>query len=171
MGLIRRRQGRLPDSKIELEAAIALDPNQASGHRQLGITLMFLGQPEAAIPQLEKSTRLSPHDPFIALNYHALGTCHLFLGQVDEAIDLLRKARATSPRYYFVHLNLAATLGLRADLNEARAALADGVKLKPELNSLARFRAFRRSSNNPEYLRLREKTIEVGLRKAGMPEE
>jgi len=86
MGLIRRRQGRLPDSKIELEAAIALDPNQASGHRQLGITLMFLGQPEAAIPQLEKSTRLSPHDPFIALNYHALGTCHLFLGQVDEAM-------------------------------------------------------------------------------------
>jgi len=171
MGLIRRRQGRLPDSKIELEAAIALDPNQASGHRQLGITLMFLGQPEAAIPQLEKSTRLSPHDPFIALNYHALGTCHLFLGQVDEAIDLLRKARATGRRYYFVHLNLAAALGLRAYLNEARAALAEGVKLKPELNSLARFRAFRRSSNNPEYLRLREKTIEVGLRRAGMPDE
>ena len=127
MGLIRRWQGRLPDSKIELEAAIALDPNQASGHRQLGITLMFLGQPEAAIPQLEKSTRLSPHDPFIALNYNALGVCHLFLGQVDEAIDLLRKARAASPRYYFVHLNLAAALGLRGDLNEARAALAEGV--------------------------------------------
>jgi tetratricopeptide (TPR) repeat protein len=131
--------------------------------------LMSMGRSEQN--GLEKSTRLSPHDPFIALNYHALGTCHLFLGQVDEAIDLLRKARATSRRYYFVHLNLAAALGLRADLNEARAALAEGVKLKPELNSLARFRAFRRSSNNPEYLRLREKTIEVGLRKAGMPEE
>ena len=171
MGLIRRRQGRLPDSKIELEAAIALDPNQASGHRQLGVTLMFLGQPEAAIPQLDKSTRLSPHDPFIAVNYHALGWCHLVLGQVDEAIDLLRKARATSTQYYFVHLNLAAALGLRGDLNEARAALAEGVKLRPELNSLARFRAFRRSSHTPEYLRLREKTIEVGLRRAGMPEE
>ena len=100
-----------------------------------------------------------------------MGWCHLVLGQVDEAIDLLRKARATSTQYYFVHLNLAAALGLRGDLNEARAALAEGVKLRPELNSLARFRAFRRSSNNPEYLRLREKTIEVGLRKAGMPEE
>ena len=43
MGLIRRRQGRLSDSKIEFEAAIALDSNQTSGHRQLGITLMFLG--------------------------------------------------------------------------------------------------------------------------------
>jgi len=98
---------------------------------------MFLGQPEGAITQLDKSTRLSPHDPFIALNYHALGTCHLFLGQVDEAIDLLRKARATSPRYRFVHINLAAALGLRGDLDEARAALAEGVKLRPELNSLA----------------------------------
>jgi TolB-like protein/class 3 adenylate cyclase/lipopolysaccharide biosynthesis regulator YciM len=170
MGLIRRWQGRLPDSKIELEAAIALDPNQASGHRQLGVTLMFLGQPEAAIPQLDKSTRLSPHDPFIALNYNALGRCHLFLGQLDEAIDLLRKARTTSPRYYFIHLNLAAALGLRGDLNEARAALAEGVKLRPELNSLARLRATV-VSNNIEYLRLREKTTEVGLRRAGMPEE
>jgi adenylate cyclase len=141
MGLIRRRQGRLRDSKIELEAAIALDPNQASGHRQLGVTLMLLGQPEAAIPQLDKSTRLSPYDPWIALNYDALGRCHLFLGQVDEAIDLLRKARSTSPRYYFVHLHLAAALGLRGDLSEARAALAEGIKLRPELNSLARLRA------------------------------
>ena len=171
MGLIRRWQGRLSDSKIELEAAIALDPNQASGHRQLGVTLMFLGQPEAAIPQLEKSTRLSPHDPFIALNYNALGRCHLFMGHVDQAIDLLRKARATSPRYYFIHLNLAAALGLRGDLNEARAALAEGVKLRPELNSLARLRATVVFSNNVEYLRFREKTTEVGLRKAGMPEE
>ena len=170
MGLIRRWQGRLSDSKIELEAAIALDPNQASGHRQLGVTLMFLGQPEAAIPQLEKSTRLSPHDPFIALNYNALGRCHLFMGHVDQAIDLLRKARATSPRYYFIHLNLAAALGLRGDLNQARAALAEGVKLRPELNSLARLRATV-VSNNVEYLRFREKTTEVGLRKAGMPEE
>ena len=171
MGLIRRWQGRLSDSKIELEAAIALDPNQASGHRQLGVTLMFLGQPKAAIPQLEKSTRLSPHDPFIALNYNALGRCHLFMGHVDQAIDLLRKARATSPRYYFIHLNLAAALGLRGDLNEARAALAEGVKLRPELNSLARLRATVVFSNNVEYLRFREKTTEVGLRKAGMPEE
>jgi adenylate cyclase len=106
----------------------------------------------------------------IAINYDTLGRCHLFLGHVDEAIDLLRKARATSPRYYFVHLHLAAALGLRGDLSEARAALAEGVKLKPERNSLARLRASV-TSNNPEYLRLREKTIEVGLRRAGMPDE
>jgi TolB-like protein len=171
MGIIRRRQGRARDSKIELEAAIALDPNQASGHRQLGVTLMLLGQPEAAIPQLEKSTRLSPHDPWIALNYDTLGRCHLFLGQVDEAIDLLRKAAAASPRYYFVHLHLAAALGLRGDLGEAKAALAEGIKLKPELKSLARLRAYHPFGNNPEYLRLRKKTIEVGLRRAGFPDE
>ena len=92
------------------------------------------------------------------------------MGQVVEAIDLLRKARATSPRYYFIHLHLAAALGPRGDLSEARAALAEGVKLKPERNPLARLRASV-TSNNPEYLRLREKTIEVGLRRAGVPDE
>ena len=171
MGLIRRRQGRLPDSKIELEAAIALDPNQASGHRQLGVTLMFLGQPEAAIPQLDKSTRLSPHDPFIAVNYHALGWCHLVLGHVDEAIDLLRKARAENPRFWFIHFWLAGALGLNGDLDEARTALAESLRLKPEMNSLARRRADVPWVANPPYWALQERTLNVGLRRAGFPDE
>jgi hypothetical protein len=83
----------------------------------------------------------------------------------------LRKARATSPRYYFVHLHLAAALGLKGDLGEAGAALAEGVKLKTELKSLARLHTYHPFGNNPEYLRLSEKTIEVGLRRAGFPDE
>jgi hypothetical protein len=55
-------------------------------------------------------------------------------------------------------------------LDEARTVLADGVKLKPEVDSWARYRAqFPR--DNPQYLALREKTMAVGLRKAGLPEE
>src|SRR6266446_3685309 len=60
--------------------------------------MMWLGEPDAGIPYLEKAIRLNPHDPTLASHYATLGLCHLFLGHVDQAIDLMRKARAENPR-------------------------------------------------------------------------
>ena len=63
MGVLRRIQVRLNDSQIELQAAIALDRNNARAYQQLGLTLMWLGQPDAAIPQIKKAIRLNPPRP------------------------------------------------------------------------------------------------------------
>jgi adenylate cyclase len=166
-GMLRRTQNRLAEARIEFERAIALDRNDASAFHQLGMVLMWLGQPEAAIPYIEKAVRLNPLGPNTHVNYYGLGACHLLLGHVDEAIDLLRKARAGNPRLWYHHLWLAGALGLGGDLDEARAALADGIKLTPEINSLARLRR----EGNPQYWALRKKTLAVGLRRAGMLEE
>jgi adenylate cyclase len=170
MGMTRRVQNRLPEARIEFETGIALDQNSRSVI-QLGIVLLYLGQPEAAIPNFEKGIRLSPHDPNIAAPYTGLGLCLLFLSRVDEAIDLFRKARAANPGLWYVHIDLAGALGFRGDLDEAKAALADAIKLKPEINSQARLRAFYSWATNPQYWALREKTLNVGLRRAGFPDE
>jgi adenylate cyclase len=154
-----------------LETAIALDRNDAFAFRQLGYTLMYLGQPKAAIPEVEKAIRLNPHDPNIAYNYNALGLCHLVVGHVDQAIALLKKSRAANPRIWYFHLRLAGALGLKGDLDEARAALAEAVKLKPEVNSLAQWRTYMPWITNPQHWALHEKTLNVGLRRAGMPDE
>jgi TolB-like protein len=56
MGLLRRIQGgRLSESRMEHETALALDPNNRSAVEQLGWTLLHLGEPEAAIAQGKKS--------------------------------------------------------------------------------------------------------------------
>jgi adenylate cyclase len=171
MGMLRRSQNRLSEAKMEFETAIALDRNNALAIFQLGQALMWLGQPEAGIPHIEKSIRLDPRYPNIAIRYWGLGACHLLLGHVDEAIDLLTKARAGNPRLYYVHFFLAGALGLKGDLDEARAELADSVKLYPENNSLAHFRALNPYVTNPQYRALEEKTLDIGLRRAGFPEE
>src|SRR5215469_14583807 len=171
LGRLRRMQNRLPESQIELETAVALDRNNALAFLQLANTLMFTGQPEAAIPQFEKSIRLSPHDLSTYGSYTSLGVCYLFLGRVDEAIDILKKARAGNPRLYYVHLYLAGALGFRGDFDDARAVLTEAVKLKPMVNSLAAWRADRPWITNPPYWALLEKTFNVGLRRAGFPEE
>jgi TolB-like protein/class 3 adenylate cyclase/Tfp pilus assembly protein PilF len=171
MGMLRRAQNRLSDSQIEIETAIELNRNEARAIFQLGQTMMWLGHPEAAIPHIEKAIRLNPRDPNSANFYRMLGLCHLYLGQVDEAIDLLRKARAGNPRFWFAHLYLAGALGFRGDLDEARVALAEAIKLKPEVNSLARFGAQYPWITNPPYWALLEKTVNLGLRRAGFPDE
>ena len=171
MGHLRRSQNRLTESRTELETAIALDRNDARSFFQLGMTLMYMGRPEAAIFQLEKAMRLNPRDPNVAQYYWGLGACHLLLNRVEEAIDLLRKACAANPWHHYPPLHLAAALGLRGNLDEARSALAKSINLQPEINSLARWRASRPYFGNPQYQALVESTFSSGLRQAGLPDE
>lgn len=170
LGLLRRLQNRLDESRIELETAIALVPNYGPAFCQLGMTLICLGQPNAAIPEIEKSIRLGPHDTASPTAYSILSQAHLLLGHVELAIELARKACAGNPRLYFTHMLLAAALGMKGEREAARAALAGGIKVRPDFNSLARLREYC-CWGGPRFLALREDTIYLGLRRAGMADE
>jgi TolB-like protein/class 3 adenylate cyclase/tetratricopeptide (TPR) repeat protein len=171
MGLLRRTENRLAEARAELEAAVALDRNNAHALSSLGGVLRFLGRPQAGIPHIEQAIQLNPRDPNVGLYYRELGGCHLLLGHVDQAIDLFRKAIAANPRLWHPHLYLAGALGLRGDLDEARAALSESLRLAPNINSFARWCSAFPVMTNPDHLALAEKTINLGLRRAGFPEE
>jgi adenylate cyclase len=171
MAMVRRSQRQLIESKMEFETTIALDRNNARAYFNLGQTLMFLGQPEVAIPHIEKALRLNPYDPNAASFYWSLGMCHLLLGDADRAIELLTRARASNPRLFYVHLWLAGALGFKGDVDRAHAALMEALALKPEINSFARLREYQPWITNPPYWALREKTVNIGLRRAGFLEE
>src|SRR5580693_7591126 len=102
----------------------------------------------AAIPYFKRAIRLSPHDPNIGMFDLGLGFSHLLLGHLDEAIDYLLTAGAANPRFYHIHLALAGALGRNGDLDEAKAAVAGEIKLKPEMNSLARWRVYQPHTAN-----------------------
>ena len=131
---------------------------------------MFLGREGDAIPAIERSTRLNPRDPNAAFGDWALGSCQLLLGHTDEAVDLLRRARAENPRVYFFQLWLAGALGLRGELGEAHDALAEAFRIKPEANSLARWNSIQPWISNAALMTLRDRTLDRGLRAAGMPD-
>jgi tetratricopeptide (TPR) repeat protein len=171
LGVLRRMQNRLPEAQTEFEAAISLDPNNARTHLHLGQTLLYLGQPEAGIPPLEQAIRLGPDDPNVAITYWALGTCQLLLGRVDQAIDLLQTARAADARLWVAYVYLAGAYGLQGDLDRARSALAESLRLKPALRSVARMRAENPWLSNPQYWALQDKTLNHGLRRAGFPDQ
>jgi TolB-like protein/class 3 adenylate cyclase/Tfp pilus assembly protein PilF len=170
MGRLRWVQNRLVEARIEFETAIALDPNDSFAHVQLALTLLFSGEPAAAIPEAEKAIRLSPRDPQLWGYYWPLGFCRLLLNDAEMAIEPLTQARAANPRNWLIHFLLAAALGLRGDVDGARAALAESLKRNPDVDSLAAYRAFR-PWGSPQYWALFEETAAVGLRRAGLLDE
>ena len=168
LGVLRQMQNRLPEARKEFELALSLDPNNVPAHLHLGETLLYLGQPQAAIPLLEEAIRLRPDDPNIAVVHWALGACHLVLDQADQAIDPLQTAHAANARWWVPQFYLAAAYGLKGDFDSAKAALAASQHLKPALRSIARMRAENPWLSNPQYWALQERTINLGLQRAGL---
>ena len=173
LGRLRRLQGRLIESRIELEKAITLDQNNVGAIIWSGITLLYLGQPEAALPYFEKYLEISPRYQNLFFIYYWLGHAHLLLGDVDQAIAFFRQGRSANPRDGGSRLLLAAALGLKGDLDEAKAMLFDPTAIsKNGQPSFAQFsRIWPNWNVSPEYVALRQKTIDVGFRRAGLPEE
>ena len=69
---------------------------------------------------------------------------------------------------------LAGALALTGDLDGAKAALAESLKLKPEVNSLAQWYAWlpwTSETSAPEFWVLQDKTLDDGLRRIGLPEK
>jgi adenylate cyclase len=173
MGNLRRTQNRLVEARIEYETALTLDRNDTFSIRGIAHVLVQLGQPEFAIPYFEKSIRLSPHDPNVVANYIGLGRCHLYLGDTGKAVDFFMKARAVNPKLCNSHFNLAAALALKGNLSEARASLAEAIRLKPDANSVAKYLSnvvTNSMLDSAPYRALVEKTL-IGLRRAGLPDE
>ena len=56
------------------------------------------------------------------------------------------------------------------ELEAGRATLAEGLKLRPEMNSIAQFRDLRPYYSSPKELELEEHTVMDGLRRLGFPE-
>jgi adenylate cyclase len=170
-GMLRRVQNRLSEARMEFETTISLDRNHARSFFRLGQTLMFLGRPEDGIPHIQKSILLNPRDPNIARPYAILGIAEILLGHVDQGIDLLRQARAANPRFWWLHLALAGALGFNGDIDDAKSALAEAMRLKPEVNSLTQWHTQMPWGTHPRYMQLVEPTLHAGLRRAGFPDE
>jgi adenylate cyclase len=168
LGMLRRFQGRLEDSRAALEIAIGLNPNNVLATTQLGLTLAYEGQPEAAIPRLQRCLRLAPHDPTTPATYARLGLCHLLLGHFDEATECLRKARTINPQLHYVHHLLSAALALRGDLDAAGDALQHALSIRHDLGSRSALGELLRQGS-PRFLELYRTSVYAGLLKAGLP--
>ena len=151
----------------ECERALALNPNLATAHAQIGLAKVFDGRPEETESHELEALRVSPHDTEASVWVAYIGLAKLHLGAYEEALDLYRRSNELNSNYATGRFNLAATLVELGRLEEARAEVQAGLALNPGF-TIRRYRAGAQS-DNPLFLKRREQITE-DMRKAGVPE-
>ena len=144
-----------------LRDMMSLDPNYAQGQSAMGLTLMYAGQPAEALQAFSVAMRLDPHFPPIVL--HFVAQAHFALGDHDAAIKLLKERIARNPGTDSSRMLLAAAYGHLGQIEEARAAWAELLKINPDFSLEQRERALP-YKNTSDFQRIVE-----GLAKAGLP--
>jgi hypothetical protein len=129
----------------------------------------FVGHAEDGFSDVETAIRLSPHDPARPFwDYHI---CHLHshLGQWDQAIPYCLQSVAGAPQFLYPHIDLTAAYGWLGRESDAKAALADLLKLQPNFTVQGFLALVPLFSDNPVFTQQLERLAE-GLRKAALPE-
>jgi tetratricopeptide (TPR) repeat protein len=124
-------QGRVDESIVEFERALALDPAMVAAIEGLGWHYIFRGQFEKGLEFSDKAIRLSPHDPGLESFYRQRAVANFGLKQYDRTIEWFRRAIAIKPTH-FAYVTLIAALALAGHDAEAHEALQNYLASVPD---------------------------------------
>ncbi len=159
-GLYLQMSGRPEDAVRALDAGLAIDPNAAGLLATRSTANDYLGRFEPAKSDIQQAMLLSPRDPAMGQWFNLRADPELGLGRFDEALEDAKKAIEGGHRVFYTYLNLAAAYAFKGEMDEAKAAMAEARRLKPDLSV--------------KWLVKHKPVLQFafdGLRQAGLPEE
>ena len=148
----------------EAEASLRANPSFPWGYWPMAVGEMLLGHYEQSISELQQAMRISPRDPNIGIWHMEIGRSLLALTRYDAAIQEGLKAIDSGYRTAESDACLAAFYAAANRMPEATAAMAEAMKLNPQL-SVAWFHA-----HVPSFIGS-PPSIREALIKAGLPED
>jgi adenylate cyclase len=161
LGFALMARHELDASIAAFERANALNPNFVNW--QFGYALVCAGDPRRAIDVINAYMRLDPlYAPFAS---GILGFAHYMLKEYAQALSLQRDCVSRSPKMRRGHVMLAAIYAQMGKLEEARAAVAEVMRLWHNYTISGTSRpmiTFKNPDDDQHYF--------DGLRKAGLPE-
>jgi adenylate cyclase len=146
------------------ESAIQLNPSVSSGYLGLGLTQAITGRPDEALVNLEKGMRLSPRDPVMWFFFHGKGLAHFAAGRYQDAVHWAQQCVQRRPGFVLAYVVLAASHAHLSQLDDARTALQEALRVQPDLSR----DNFQRTAPivAPDFV----DRLYDGLRKAGLKE-
>ncbi len=146
--------------------AIERNENFALAHGNMAAALALGGQPDAAIEAVDLAIRMSPRDPFNYSYLHFAAIAHFAAERYAEGISCEEQALRERPNFMPALRFLAACHAGLGEMDEARSAIAEVLRLAPE-SSIKRDVygqvAYARANDRERYA--------AALRQAGLPEE
>jgi adenylate cyclase len=160
LGAVYASRGEINKGVTLMRKAVELSPNSANTHAWLGAHLIDVeGKAEEAIEELKIARRLNPIPPDWILNYSAVA--YRVNGEYEKAVEILQKVIKRNPDAWLSHFELAACYGLLGREEEARAAAAEVLRIRPDF-TLEKLKGHSYGDKADK-----ERTIGV-LRKAGL---
>ena len=117
--------------------ALERNPNSALTYLVWGWTANHAGDGNTAISKFKHGLRLSPSDPSAYQFELGLAFAHTCEGYPKEALRWIRRALPSSPSYIPNYRVLVAANAMLGKLDEARAAAARLIELKPDFTVTA----------------------------------
>jgi adenylate cyclase len=154
----------------EADAAVRINRNYAGAHATSAWYRLFLGRAAEGFAGIETAMRLSPRDPARPSWEYQICHLHSHLAQWDQAIEHCRVAAQGMPNFWYPVMDVVLTNAWLGRDAEAKAALAELLKLYPGITCKAVIELGARYSDNPIYNQQIARMVE-GLRKAGLPEQ
>ena len=149
-----------------IDAALALDPNNAWAWARYAWLAIYLDQPNQATERFERALTLNPLDPLEFNLRIGMGIALGLKGEFATAARILREVLHKHPQVTWAYRQLAYLAALAGDLPTARDAMARLRAAHPNV-SIALMRDCHPSRHAPGKFDVMLK----GWRMAGMPEE
>jgi len=129
LGAVLRASGRKPEALDANQTAVALSPQDAGAHNNLGVTHQDLGRLDEALASYTQAIALKPD---FAEAYYNLGNTLKELGRLDEALASYNQAIALRPDYAEAHSNLGIALQELGRYDEALESCKQAITLKSD---------------------------------------
>lgn len=155
---------RLDDATARLRHAVELNPSFNWAHGNLGLALAFSGQGDDAIGPFNEAIRLSPRDQFNFLWYYLRSFAGFIAARYEDALDSADRSLRENIRVPGAHRLRAACLSQLGRISEAKAALAEFIRLVPNA-SIGSMKAQLPLKRREDFDRYAD-----ALRRLGMPE-
>ncbi len=166
LGRLYSIQSRFDEAISELQTAIRLNPSLALAYHGLAYALYYSGEAEQSIPLFETAEKLSPHDHNVWAFLGIRSQAYIQLGDYAAAVRVAKEAVRKPHAKFWANISLVSALGHADEPEEARAALDELLRRKPDLNA-----QFIRETLGFTKNRAQLEHFIDGLRRVGLPEE
>lgn len=129
LGITHASLGEKAEAMEYFRRTVALKPDYADGHNNLGNVLRDFGRHEEAAAAYRRSIAIRPDQPQAHYN---LATALVSLGEGDAAAASFRRAIMLKPDYAAAHFSLGNLLTHAGRVNEAITCFRRSVELRPD---------------------------------------
>ena len=126
LGLIAHQKGQNENARELIGSAIAIDPNYAEAHSNIGSTLIDLEAYDEAVTHIERALSIKPG---MAEAHNNLGTALHRRGDLAKANESFRRAIVLNPNYAKAYKHLGVVLAEQGDLDQALACFQRSIAL------------------------------------------